>query len=77
MAITLTLNREEADLLADVLRGEMGHWIEASGRAKTDEDMSRPVSELERAKAEKARAVLRGVMSLRGRLGEAMKKGGS
>jgi hypothetical protein len=73
MAITLTLTRQEADILAEVLKGRMGNWIEASGIAKTDEDMSRPVPELERAKATKARAALKATVSLRDRLAQAMR----
>jgi len=76
MAVTLTLTRQEADILAGVLKGEMGNWIEASGTAKTDEDMSRPVPGLQRAEAAEARTALKVAVSLRDRLAEAMREEG-
>ncbi|HEY0524692.1 MAG TPA: hypothetical protein VGD08_14955 [Stellaceae bacterium] len=74
MAVTLTLSRQEADILADVLHGKMGKWIEASGDAKTDEDMGRPVPAEQRLKAENARAALKATVSLRDRLVHAMQE---
>jgi flagellar hook-basal body complex protein FliE len=74
MAITLTLSRQEADILADVLNGKMGNWIEASGTAKTDEDMSRSVLPEQRLAADKARASLKAAVSLRNRLAQAVKE---